>query len=400
MRPGRQGKRAITVLDRYQAIRQHSLELIRPLSAEDCGVQSMADASPSKWHLAHTTWFFETVVLQCHVPDYEPYDPAFAFLFNSYYNSLGDRHARPARGLLTRPGLAEIKRYREHVDQAMFSLLREPDDAVLRLSEIGLQHEQQHQELLLTDIKHAFSCNPLLPAYQVAPPAAPPSTLVEARWKPFEAGVYPLGHTGPGFAYDNETPAHSVYLHDFAVSERLVSNADYAEFIQAGGYREPAHWLADGWDWCQAERLSAPLYWRGDSSAWQEFTLYGLQPLRPDAPVSHLSLYEADAYARWAGARLPSEAEWETAAPEPGLEHQGWFGQVWQWTSSAYQAYPGYRPPDGALAEYNAKFMCNQLVLRGSSALTPGGHARRTYRNFFYPQSRWQMTGLRLARDL
>ncbi len=396
----------MSLAERYRNIRRHSLALIEPLSAEDCAVQSMPEASPAKWHLAHTSWFFETVVLQAHVPDYRPVHPRYAFLFNSYYNGLGPRHPRPRRGLLTRPSLEEVLDYRQQIDEAMQALLsRAPDSEVLRLSEIGLQHEQQHQELLLTDIKHLLFCNPLLPAYREQ--SAPAVSAGEDGWLEVDGGLHEIGSRAEAFAYDNETPRHQVLLRPCAISRRLVSNADYLAFIEDGGYREPAHWLSDGWDWLQGHELAAPLYWLPRDDGWQEFSLSGPHPLLPQAPVCHLSFYEADAYARWAGARLPSEAEWEVAAPEasPAAQRlhpdgQGWFDQVWQWTSSAYAPYPGYRPPAGPLIEYNAKFMCNQLVLRGGSCFSPAGHVRASYRNFFYPHSRWQMSGLRLARDL
>ena len=385
----------ISLTERYARIRQHSQALIAPLSPEDCSVQSMPDASPSKWHLAHTSWFFETVLLIPLLPDYRAFNPQFGYLFNSYYDSFGDRHARPQRGLLTRPGLSEVLDYRAHIDAAMTRLLADDDPEVARLCEIGLHHEQQHQELLLTDIQHAFFCNPLYPAYSPAPPA-PLAATTDTSWLRLEPGLVTIGHDGPGFAYDNEGPAHPTYLHGAELSHRLVNNAEWQAFIADGGYERPELWLSDGWDWRQREALSAPLYWQQRDGAWWEFGLGGFRPLAPTAPVAHLSFYEADAYARWAGARLPSEAEWEAAADETG----DWFGEVWQWTMSPYSPYPGYRPPAGALAEYNAKFMCNQLVLRGSSRYTPAGHARRSYRNFFYPQTRWQRAGLRLARDL
>lgn len=354
----------------------------------------MPDASPSKWHLAHTSWFFETVLLGPLLPDYRVFDPAYAYLFNSYYVSLGERHARPERGLLSRPGLDQVLAYRAHVDAAMARLLEAADAEIARLTEIGLQHEQQHQELLLTDIQHAFFCNPLHPAY-AAERAAPAASSGLAEWHRLAPGNYPLGHSGEGFAYDNEGPRHTVYLEGAELCPRLVSNADWLNFIEDGGYQRPELWLSDGWDWRQREAIVAPLYWRRRQDNWEIFGLNGFAPLLPAAAAAHLSFYEADAYARWAGARLPTEAEWEIAADDLADA----FGQVWQWTMSPYAPYPGYRPPAGALAEYNAKFMCNQMVLRGSSQLTAAGHARRSYRNFFYPEARWQCSGLRLARD-
>lgn len=384
------------MIERYQHVRQHSLDRIEPLSAEDCAVQSMPDASPSKWHLAHSSWFFETVLLGPHQPGYRVFDPAFAYLFNSYYDSFGERHARPARGQLSRPSLAQVLDYRRHVDRAMALLLSTSDPAIEALAEIGLQHEQQHQELLLTDILHALSCNPLQPAYDPHWQDAPPPNRT-AGWMRLTAGVQELGHRGDGFAYDNETPRHSTYLPACELATDLVSNGEFQAFIDAGGYQNPAWWLSDGWAWRHSESLEHPLYWQPGTDGWSEFGLAGRRPLQADAAARHLSFYEADAYARWAGARLPTEAEWEIAAVQD-LTHC--FGHVWQWTASAYAPYPGYRPPAGALAEYNAKFMCNQMVLRGSSAFTPAGHSRCSYRNFFYPQSRWQCSGLRLARDL
>ncbi len=382
---------------RYQHIRQHSLDLIRPLSVEDCNLQSMPDASPAKWHLAHTSWFFETLILQPHQAGYRPFDEHYGLLFNSYYNSLGPQHERPQRGLLSRPGLAEVLQYRQHVDAAMTQLLAAPTTGLAELIELGLNHEQQHQELLLTDVQHAFSCHPFQPSYHTGePPRAAPQP---DGWLSFEADLYQIGHAGDGFCFDNETPAHRVFLHRYAIRQGLVSNRDYLAYIEAGGYASPAHWLADGWDWRQARAIEAPLYWQRQEDGWSRFGLYGRQPLDPDAPACHLSYYEADAYARFVGARLPGEAEWELGARSAQTTDGGWFGQVWQWTASPYQAYPGFRPPPGPLGEYNAKFMCNQWVLRGSSDLTPTDHSRPSYRNFFHPHCRWQLSGLRLARD-
>ena len=380
--------------ERYSAIRAHTEALIADLSAEDCAIQSMDDASPAKWHLAHTTWFFETVVLKALVADYTEHNSAYPYLFNSYYNALGERHARPQRGLLTRPSLRQVLDYRAAIDAAMSSQLACAEGEFLRLTEIGLQHEQQHQELLLTDIQHAFHCNPLHPVYARNAPCAE-GPVNSAQWLSLGADLYQVGHTGEGFCYDNETPAHRVWLNACEISSSLVSNADYQAFIDDGGYREPAYWLSDGWDWVVAERIRQPLYWHADNAT--RFSLRGDITRAPQAPVCHLSFYEADAYARWAGARLPAESEWEIAASL--FPDHDWFGQVWQWTSSPYQPYPGYRPPAGPLGEYNAKFMCNQMVLRGSSALTPDNHSRITYRNFFHPHCRWQLSGLRLARD-
>lgn len=394
---------------RYTSVRNHTEALVAPLSAEDCGAQSMPDASPTKWHLAHTTWFFETFVLEPHEPGFAPFNPAFRVLFNSYYNGVGAKHPRPQRGLLTRPSLAEVWAYRADVDQRMARVMPAvlQSDALRALVELGLQHEQQHQELLLTDVKHLLSCNPTFPAYcdattlvgdsAVTPSTAPPG------WVRLDGGLVDIGHGGTGFAFDNESPRHRCYLAPYALASRLVTCGEWLAFVQAGGYQQPAHWLAEGWDWRAAQGLEHPLYWHrpvGDGP-WQVFTLAGLRPLQAALPVLHLSYYEADAYARWAGARLPAEAEWEYAeqlAATGGLGQM--FGTAWQWTQSSYTAYPGFRPAKGAVGEYNGKFMVNQYVLRGSSCATPPGHARSTYRNFFPATARWQYSGLRLARDL
>lgn len=380
---------------RYARVRQHSLVLAEPLSAEDQCVQSMPDASPTKWHLAHTSWFFEAVVLQPNVPGYRVFDERFSLLFNSYYESLGPRHPRPARALLTRPSLAEVHTYRAAVDAAALHFMAHADlaqwTAAAPLFELGLQHEQQHQELLLTDILHALSLNPLQPAMRAG--AAPAIAALAPGWVERPGGEVEVGHAGPGFAFDNETPRHPVRLQPFAIGRRLVTNGEFQAFVDDGGYRRASLWLSDGWAAVQALGWAAPLHWREDG---RQFTLHGLQPRAADEPVRHLSFYEAAAFAEWAGARLPTEFEWEDAATLVEQTH----GVAWQWTRSAYDPYPRYRPWAGAVGEYNGKFMVGQIVLRGSSLATPPGHARDTYRNFFPPAARWQFSGLRLARDL
>lgn len=398
-----------TLHDRFVAVRARTLALTADLSPEDQCVQSMPDASPAKWHLAHTSWFFETVVLAPHVPDHAPFEPRWQPLFNSYYEALGPRHPRPERGLLTRPLLASVLNYRAHVEAGVERLIHTADDptwaAVQPLLELGLQHEEQHQELLVTDMLHAFSCNPLLPAWRTAEP--PALRLAEAtpavNWIAGPAGPVRVGHAGEGFAFDNETPRHTVWLQPWRIADRLVTCGEYADFIADGGYRTPSLWLSDGWALAQAQGWQAPLYWiapgdpRAPSEQWQVFGLDGVRPLDASAPVSQLSYYEASAYAEWAGARLPTEFEWEAACGLPGMQQLT--GHVWQWTRSSYEAYPGYRPWSGAVGEYNGKFMVGQRVLRGGSVATPLGHARPTYRNFFPPAARWQFSGLRLARD-
>ncbi|RKJ97061.1 ergothioneine biosynthesis protein EgtB [Alicycliphilus denitrificans] len=412
---------------RYAAVRAATEALAQPLSAEDCCVQSMPDASPAKWHLAHTTWFFETFILEAHEEGFRPFDPAYRVLFNSYYQGVGRQHPRPQRGLLTRPPLATVLAYRADVDARMQRLLGRgaPPAGLGALLELGLQHEQQHQELFVTDVKHLLWCNPLWPAYRDAPVPPPPGRAgaAQAGWRRFDGGLVEIGHAGEGFAFDNELPRHAVYLRPYELATRLVTNADYLAFMADGGYRDPAHWLAEGWDWCCSQQVAHPMYWRRDEGGWSEFTLAGGRPLAPLQPVAHLSYYEADAYARWAGARLPTEAEWEAAAaradgveqghfadsgalhprpappPAQGGALQQMFGDVWEWTRSSYAPYPGFSPAPGAVGEYNGKFMVNQYVLRGGSCATPAGHARASYRNFFPTGARWQFTGLRLARD-
>ncbi|HEY0846010.1 MAG TPA: ergothioneine biosynthesis protein EgtB [Noviherbaspirillum sp.] len=402
---------------RYESVRARSLTLAAPLSAEDACVQSMPDASPVKWHLAHTTWFFETFILERLDPAFRPFHPAFRVLFNSYYNGVGEKHPRPQRGMLTRPSLDEVLAYRRHVDERMTMLLIQ-DNAPRELGallETGLHHEQQHQELMLTDIKHLLSLNPLHPAYSATSPA---STLMPGPlgWREFDAGIVRIGHPGGSFCFDNEMPRHREFVEPFALASRLATNGEFLGFIEDGGYENPSFWLSEGWDWLQSCKLAHPLYWRKPDQEWLEFTLHGLVPLDMHRPVTHVSFFEADAFARWSGARLPTETEWEHAASGatdfgvPGLHPEGAaphtaglaqiFGANWQWTLSSYAPYPGYRAADGALGEYNGKFMANQYVLRGSSCATPAGHARITYRNFFPATARWQFSGIRLARSL
>ena len=404
---------------RFAEVRAHSVALAAPLSAEDQCVQSMPDASPTKWHLAHSTWFFETVLLQMHVPGYRSFDTRFNFLFNSYYEALGPRHPRPQRGLLTRPSIDAVHAYRQHVDAAVLSLLDTADGDLWTTIEpivvLGLHHEQQHQELLVTDILHALSCNPLLPAYRPAhgPALRLASVAAPARWLLHEGGVVEVGHQTAGdageFAFDNETPRHSVLLRPFEIADRVVTCGEYAQFIADGAYQRPELWLSDGWAAVKGNDWHAPPYWlspddsrvvqHGASTAgWQVFGLHGLRRMELEAPVSQLSFYEASAYAEWAGARLPTEFEWEAASSTSGFVQAT--GHVWQWTRSSYDPYPGFRPMTGIAAEYNGKFMVGQLVLRGGSAATPQGHARPSYRNFFPPAARWQFTGVRLARDI
>jgi ergothioneine biosynthesis protein EgtB len=407
---------------RFSSVRSTTERLCAGLEPEDFVLQSMPDASPVKWHLAHTTWFFETFVLRPFCGGYDEFDPAFAFLFNSYYNAVGPRWPRPQRGLLSRPTVGEVFRYRAYVDARMNDWLRTitPNDPVRRVIETGLNHEQQHQELILTDIKHAFSLNPLRPVFHDRPPAQARES--QSQWCTFYEGIREIGHDGIEFAFDNETPRHRVFLNSFRLANRLVTNREYRGFIDDGGYDRPEFWLSDGWATRQSQQWTAPLYWTIEDGTWSNFTLNGQRPIDWEEPVCHVSYYEADAFARWAGARLPTEAEWETAAAGvpisgPFLESENFhpaagatktdevtlaqlYGDVWQWTASPYSAYPGYTVPTGAIGEYNAKFMCNQFVLRGASCATPRSHARSTYRNFFPPDARWQFTGIRLAKDL
>ncbi len=411
------------LLEKYSRVRSETEALIKGLSAEDMVVQTMPDVSPTKWHLAHTTWFWETFLLREQIADYQEYDSQFNYLFNSYYEQIGERHARPERGILTRPSLDKVIGYRRHVDAAMAGLLS--GDQELNLAKIepiillGLAHEQQHQELMLTDLKHVLSRHPFAPA--AYPPPGGVSGAAALGWREFAGGIHRFGHDGEGFAFDNEGPMHDAVLTDFAIADRPVTNAEYRAFIEDGGYETPTLWLSDGWARVLAEGWTAPLYWRSGEDGWREFTLHGEQALDPDQPVTHVSYYEASAFAEWAGARLPDEREWELAAREaagqdgrfadPGLSaHPGpsptgdglrqALGGVWEWTRSAYAAYPRYRPAAGAVGEYNGKFMCNQFVLRGGSCATPRGHVRLTYRNFFPPDARWQFSGIRLAKDI
>ncbi|MDI1284469.1 MAG: ergothioneine biosynthesis protein EgtB [Reyranella sp.] len=380
---------------RFQAVRRQTERLAAPLSAEDQTVQSMPDASPTKWHLAHTTWFFETFVLGPHAPGYRAFDPAFEYLFNSYYEAVGPRHPRPQRGLLSRPGVEEIMAYRRHVTDAMTDLLGRGAANVADLVKLGLHHEQQHQELILMDAKHMLSLNPLRPAYRAAPPQAVTSEAPPLAWSAFEGGLTEVGHDGQGFAFDNEGPRHRVWLDPFALASRPTSCAEYLAFIEDGGYRRPEFWLSAGWDCVTQRGWEAPLYWEMKDGRWHVFTLSGLRALQPSEPVCHVSAYEAAAFAKWAGKRLPREAEWEKGA----AALQG-TSEVWEWTASPYVAYPGYREPPGAIGEYNGKFMANQMVLRGGCSATPVDHIRTTYRNFFPPDARWMFGGIRLAEDL
>jgi ergothioneine biosynthesis protein EgtB len=407
--------------ERYDEVRRFTEDLCAPLEREDYVAQSMPDASPVKWHLAHTTWFFETFVLK-ERDGHRPVDPAYEVLFNSYYNSVGEQFPRPRRGVLTRPTVDEVYRYRREIDDAMRRLLAGATDERTRaVVDVGLNHEQQHQELILTDLKHLLAQNPLHPVYRPAlETAAVQPAPGPARWQVHAGGVVEIGHAGDGFAFDNESPRHRVYLEPFALASRLVTNGEYCQFIDDGGYRRPELWLSEGWDVVAQQSWQSPLYWERATDGWRQFTLCGQQPLAPAEPACHLSYYEADAFARWAGARLPREEEWEAvaaaeavrgnfveggrlqpaAAVERGDALVQLFGEVWQWTQSAYAPYPGYRPPQGALGEYNGKFMCNQFVLRGGSCATPQSHVRATYRNFFPAGARWQFSGVRLAKDV
>ncbi len=404
------------LLEQYRAVRRQTERLCAPLAVDDYQIQSGPETSPPKWHLAHTTWFFEAFLLRAFVADHRPFHPRYDYLFNSYYESVGAFHPKAARAVLSRPTVEDVYRYRSHVDDGVGELIetaaegRWPEIA-FRVT-LGINHEQQHQELLLMDVKHNFAANPLRPAYHNPPPGAA-ARAGPLEWLDGPDGGFEVGHTGPAFAYDNESPRHATLLRSHRLASRPVTNGEYLEFVEAGGYDEPAHWLADGWHARQQRGWKAPLYWEKDGETWWQMTLGGLRRLVEVEPVCHVSFYEADAFARWAGKRLPTEDEWEVAARgravagnflESGLLRPvagsgQWFGDVWEWTRSPYDPYPGFRPLAGSLGEYNGKFMCNQMVLRGGCCLTPQSHIRPTYRNFFYPHDRWPVTGIRLAAD-
>jgi len=416
---------AIPLLEkRYRQIRQISEEICKPLALDDYGIQSMTDVSPPKWHLAHTTWFFETFILRDFFPKYRPFHPQYHFLFNSYYETLGAHHPRPKRGLLNRPTVMEIYRYRAYVDQHLLELIcknsssKNQKEISLRV-ELGLQHEQQHQELLLMDIKHIYASNPLKPSYSCQNPPIKDSTA-PLKWKEYPGGIIAMGHSENGFAFDNEKPKHEVFLQGYALSNRLVTNGEYLEFINAGGYQKTQYWLADGWIWIQDQKINAPLYWEKLEGHWCLMKLSGFDELNEHEPVCHVSFFEAEAFAKWKGNRLATEAQWENAALELDIEgnfyDQGYlhpiapfsfsedvqqiYGDLWEFTRSAYSPYPGFKPEPGSIGEYNGKFMCNQMVLRGGSCVTSRSHLRASYRNYFYPAMRWQFSGIRLAKDL
>jgi ergothioneine biosynthesis protein EgtB len=414
-----------TLVEQYQQVRRFSEKISEPLAVEDYVIQSMPDISPTKWHLAHVTWFWETFLLSAAQPDYRSPRPEYAYLFNSYYNSLGKRHSRPRRGLISRPTVKETYEYRHYVDDEVLQFLSRIDDQQLSnltpIITLGLNHEQQHQELMLTDIKHVFSCNPLHPVYQ-AREIRPSGNVPQLRWSSYPEGINWIGFQGEVFSFDNEGPRHREFLEAFQIGSRLITNGEYLEFIKAGGYTNPLLWLSDGWNTVQQEGWDAPLYWENHDGSWYQMTLSGLREVDPAEPVCHVSFYEADAFARWADARLPTEAEWEIAARDTSIEGnfvgQGlyhptplssshaseqpaqMYGDVWEWTQSPYSPYPGYKPASGAVGEYNGKFMCNQMVLRGGSCATSISHMRPTYRNFFPPDARWQFMGIRLAKGV
>ncbi|MCP5364007.1 MAG: ergothioneine biosynthesis protein EgtB [Hyphomicrobiales bacterium] len=419
------------LLEEFTRVRRQSLAIAEPLSGEDQTVQSMPDASPTKWHLAHTTWFFEAFILKPGAPKYRVFNEAFFYLFNSYYEALGPRHSRPHRGMLTRPSIEDVRAYRAYVDEQIARYVEQAEEPERETIEplliLGLNHEQQHQELMLSDVLHLFSCNPLRPAYRTRSASRHPHGATAATWYTFAGGITEVGHQGDTFSFDNEGPRHVVVVNPFRLASRLVTNGEWKAFMADGGYQRPELWMSDGWSALQDELWHMPLYWRpSEGSEFQTLTLNGEQHVDDAAPICHISYYEADAFARWAGKRLPSEFEWEVAArdvrpvgntlgsgalcpqpanaqPAPGRQADECpaqlFGDVWEWTASPYVAYPGYRPAAGALGEYNGKFMCNQMVMRGGSCVTPDGHIRATYRNFFYPHQRWQFSGLRLAED-
>lgn len=414
LRPGLQSD---DLAVRYARVRALSEALVAPLSDADATVQSMDDASPAKWHLAHTTWFFETFVLRDHAPGYRLHDERFPFLFNSYYEAEGRRHTRARRGMITRPTLAEVLEYRAAVDRAMIVAFPSLGGEARTLVELGCHHEQQHQELLVTDILHLFSENPLEPGPWLPERKVPVEMPGPIGWIEQDERVVEIGHAGSGFAFDCEGPRHRALVPPHRLADRTVTNGEWQAFIADGGYRTPRWWLSDGWSWVQREGIAAPLYWEERDGVWTRFGLDGRRPLDPAAPVTHVSFYEADAYASWAGARLPTEFEWEAAAaghdpaggnqldlagavePRPAPKGPAFFGDVWEWTGSAYRPYPGFVAAEGAVGEYNGKFMSGQFVLRGGSCATPRGHLRASYRNFFYPHQRWQFTGVRLAKD-
>ena len=406
-------------LERFRAVRRQTAAICAPLKTEDFVIQSMEDVSPAKWHLAHTTWFFEVFVLAKFEPEYVLKDERYPYLFNSYYIQAGDRWSRPHRGLLSRPTVQDVMEYREHVDEAMERFLdRDIPAEAVTVVDIGLHHEQQHQELMVTDIKHVFSVNPLYPAYASGEGHGASKPTPASGWTSFDGGIVDIGHAGPGFSYDNEGPRHRQFLEPFKLANRSITNGEYLAFVEDGGYEQAAHWLSMGWDRVQQGNWGRPLYWLKTDEGWKEFTLRGLQPLDPEAPLTHVSYFEADAFARWSGVRLPTEFEWEHAAKGQSIQghfsdemdfHPRWtgeqgplaelFGGSWEWTSSHYSPYPGYRPVEGALGEYNGKFMANQFVLRGGSCATPENHIRPTYRNFFPSHARWQFAGIRLAQS-
>ena len=402
-----------TLASEYTRVRSFTESLCEGLAAEDYVVQSMADVSPTKWHLAHTSWFFEAFLLTPHLPRYRPLNPVYHYLFNSYYVQAGERHCRAQRGYLSRPTVREVMAYRAHVDRAMGDLLsRDLAQDVRDLVALGLNHEQQHQELMLTDIKHVFSVNPLRPVYRKREVTKSPS-LAPLQWLRFDEGVRHVGYAGAGFSFDNETPRHRVFVEPFELASRLVTNDEYLEFMDAGGYRRPELWLSAGWDAVKQNQWAEPFYWEKRDGKWYVFTLHGMQEIDPNEPVCHVSYFEADAFARWKGVRLPTEFEWEVAVEGAAIEGNfvesgelhprgtsSLYGDVWQWTRSQYEPYPGFQPATGAVGEYNGKFMCNQFVLRGGSCATSVTHIRPTYRNFFAPDATWQFMGIRLARDI